>query len=153
MLRVNGMTMDDVEFVEFPYQDDWYDKPEMLDADGEPVRAVAEARPQARPCLPAPETALLGGAVDAVYTQSKLFQHLQEATGRFKMIEDLSRYRDWTLQVANTPAVITCTQEMADQHPELVVAFMRAWSRSAAGPTSTSPRRGHPRPADVLPGR
>ena len=31
MLRVNGMTRDDVEIVEFPYPDDWYDKPEMLD--------------------------------------------------------------------------------------------------------------------------
>ena len=27
------------------------------------------------------ETALLGGKVDAIYTQSKVFQHLQEATG------------------------------------------------------------------------
>ena len=39
------------------------------------------------------ETALLEGKVDAIYTQSKVFQHLQEATGRITMIEDLSRYR------------------------------------------------------------
>ena len=64
--------------------------------------------------------------VDAIYTQSKVFQHLQEATGKFKAIEDLSRYPDWTLQVANTPAVITCTDVMADEHPELVVAYMKA---------------------------
>ena len=54
-----------------------------------------------------------------------MFQHLQEGTGRFKAIEDLSRYPDWTLQVANIPAVITCTTEMAEQHPELVVTFMK----------------------------
>ena len=30
MLMLNGMTMDDIELVEFPYPDDWYDKPEML---------------------------------------------------------------------------------------------------------------------------
>ena len=24
MLRMNGMTMDDIELVEFPYADDWY---------------------------------------------------------------------------------------------------------------------------------
>ena len=30
MLMLNDMTMDDVEIVEFPYPDDWYDKPEML---------------------------------------------------------------------------------------------------------------------------
>ena len=32
------------------------------------------------------ETALLGGGVDAIYTQSKPFQHLQEATGKIKAI-------------------------------------------------------------------
>jgi len=42
------------------------------------------------------------------------------------MIEDLSKNSDWTLQVANTPAVITCTEVMAKKHPELVVAYMKA---------------------------
>ena len=42
------------------------------------------------------------------------------------MIEDLTRYPDWTVQVANTPAVITCTDVMAKEHPELVVAYMKA---------------------------
>ena len=45
--------------------------------------------------------------------------------GKFKAIEDLSRYPDWTLQVANIPAVITCTDVMAEEHPELVVTFMK----------------------------
>ena len=27
MLRMNGMTMDDVKIVEFPYPDDWYNNP------------------------------------------------------------------------------------------------------------------------------
>lgn len=71
------------------------------------------------------ETALENGVVDAIYTQSKPFQHLQEATGKFKAIEDLSRYPDWTLQVANIPAAITCSDVMAEQHPELVVTFMK----------------------------
>jgi hypothetical protein len=31
MLRMNGMTRKDVEIVEFPYPDDWYNKPEMLE--------------------------------------------------------------------------------------------------------------------------
>ena len=72
------------------------------------------------------EKALLGGVVDAIYTQSKVFQHLQEATGQIAMIEDLTRYPDWRVQVANTPAVITCTDVMAKEHPELVVAYMKA---------------------------
>ena len=58
--------------------------------------------------------------------KSKVFQHLQEATGEIKSIEDLSRSPDWTVQVANTPAVITCTDVMAKKHPELVIAYMKA---------------------------
>jgi ABC-type nitrate/sulfonate/bicarbonate transport system substrate-binding protein len=72
------------------------------------------------------EAALLSGKVDAIYTQSKVFQHLQEDTGRIRMIEDLTRYPDYRLQVANTPAVITCTDVMAKEHPELVVTYMKA---------------------------
>src|SRR4030042_1214292 len=30
MLRLNDMSMDDVQIVEFPYPDDWYDKPEKI---------------------------------------------------------------------------------------------------------------------------
>jgi len=126
MLRMNGMTRDDVEIVEFPYADDWYNDPKMM---GPPIENPSELQLKMdhkhNLALRPLETALLNGVVDAIYTQSKIFQHLQEATGKLKAIEDLSRYPDWTLQVANIPAAITCTQEMADKHPELVVAFMK----------------------------
>ena len=125
MLRVNGMTMDDVEIVEFPYADDWYDKPEMLDPMENPSELWLKRDHKHDLAFRPLEKALEDGVVDAIYTQSKVFQHLQEATGKFKLIEDLSRYPDWTLQVANIPAAITCTTEMAEQHPELVVAFMK----------------------------
>ena len=125
MLRVNGMTRDDVEIVEFPYPDDWYDKPEMLDPMENPSELWLKRDHKHDLAFRPLETALEQGVVDAIYTQSKPFQHLQEATGKFKAIEDLSRYPDWTLQVANIPAVITCTEEMAEQHPELVVTFMK----------------------------
>ena len=69
---------------------------------------------------------LLGGKVDAIYALSKVIQHLQEDTAKLKAIEDLSKYPDWTLQVANTPAVITCSDVMANEHPELVVTYMKA---------------------------
>jgi ABC-type nitrate/sulfonate/bicarbonate transport system substrate-binding protein len=125
MLRLNDMTMDDVQIVEFPYPDDWYDKPEMLD----PMDNASELwlkRDHKRDLAFRPlETALEKGVVDAIYTQSKPFQHLQEATGKFKAIEDLSRYPDWTLQVANIPAAITCTDVMAKEHPELVITFLK----------------------------
>jgi len=126
MLELNNMTKDDVEIVEFPYPDDWYNDPKMLAPMNGPTD-LWSTRDVKRDLAYRPlETALLEGKVDAIYTQSKVFQHLQEATGKIKMIEDLSRYPDWTKQVANTPAIITCTKEMADEHPELVVTYMKA---------------------------
>ena len=127
MLMLHGMTTDDVEMVEFPYPDDWYDKPEMLTPPMNNPSELWMRRDHKHDLAFRPlETALLDGTVDAIYTQSKVFQHLQEATGRITMIEDLAKRADWTIQVANTPAVITCTREMADEHPELVLAYMRA---------------------------
>jgi len=127
MLRVNGMTRDDVNIVEFPYPDDWYDKPEMLQVTMNNPSELWLRRDHKHDLAFRPlETALAKGTVDAIYTQSKVFQHLQEDTGKFKAIEDLSRYPDWTLQMANCPAVITCTDVMADEHPDLVIAYMKA---------------------------
>jgi ABC-type nitrate/sulfonate/bicarbonate transport system substrate-binding protein len=127
MLRIHGMTTKDVEIVDFPYPDDWYDKPEMLVP---PMNNPSEAwlrRDHKHDLAFRPlETALLKGTVDAIYTQSKVTQQLMEATGKLKAIEDLARYPDWTMQMANCPAVITCTDVMAKEHPELVVAYMKA---------------------------
>ena len=93
MLMLNDMTRDEVEIVEFPYPDDWYDKPEMV---GPPMENPSELwlkRDHKHDLAFRPlETALEKGTVDAIYTQSGPFQHLQEATGKFKVIEDLSRY-------------------------------------------------------------
>ena len=125
MLRVNGMGMDDVEIVEFPYPDDWYDDEEMLGPIDNPSEWQLKRDHKHDLAFRPLEAALLDGSVDAIYSQSKVFQHLQEATGKLKAIEDLSRHPDWTLQVANIPAVITCTDVMAQEHPELVVAFLK----------------------------
>jgi ABC-type nitrate/sulfonate/bicarbonate transport system substrate-binding protein len=129
MLRLNGMTMKDVQIVEFPYADDWYNDPKML----EPLYNPSDlwlTRDHKRDLAFRPlETALEKGTIDALYTQSGPLQQLTEATGKFKAIEDLSRYPDWTLQVANIPAAITCSDVMAEKHPELAVAFMKGMIR------------------------
>jgi ABC-type nitrate/sulfonate/bicarbonate transport system substrate-binding protein len=125
MLRLNGMTRADVKIVDFPYPDDWYNDPKMLEPMENPSELWLKRDHKHDLAFRPLETALEKGVVDAIYTQSVVFQRLQEATGKFKAIEDLSRYPDWTLQVANVPAVITCTAEMADKHPELVTAFMK----------------------------
>ena len=127
MLRIHGMTMDDIELVEFPYPDDWYDKPEMLKVPMNNPSELWLRRDHKHDMAFRPlEKALLDGTVDAIYNQSKPLQQLSEATGKIKSIEDLSRYPDWTMQMANCPAVITCTDVMADEHPELVIAYMKA---------------------------
>ncbi len=125
MLRLNGMTRKDVEIVEFPYPDDWYDKPEMLDPMDNPSELWLKRDHKHDLAFRPLEPALEKGVVDAIYTQSHVLQRLQEATGKYKAIEDLSKYPDWTLQVCNVPAVITCTDAMAEKHPELVVTFMK----------------------------
>ena len=125
MLRMNGMTRKDVKIVEFPYPDDWYNDPKLLTPIENPSELWLKRDHKHDLAFRPAETALLEGKVDAIYTQSNVWQHLQEATGEIKAIEDLSRYPDWTLQVANIPAAITCTDVMAEEHPELVVAFMR----------------------------
>jgi len=125
MLMMNGMTRKDLEIVDFPYPDDWYDDDKML-APMDNMSAMMLQHDHKHDLAFRPlETALLKGKVDAIYTQSIVFQKIQEATGKIKAIEDLSRYPDWTLQVAKVPAVITCTAEMAEKHPELVVTFLK----------------------------
>ncbi len=126
MLRVNGMTRKDVEIVDFPYPDDWYDKPEMLTPIENPselwlkrdIKHDMGFRPLEQP--------LLDGKIDAIYTQSKVFQHLQEQTSKVKAIENLANYPDWTLQGANVPATCTVSDVACDKHPEIIVALMKA---------------------------
>jgi ABC-type nitrate/sulfonate/bicarbonate transport system substrate-binding protein len=126
MLRINGLTRDDVEIVEFPYPDDWYDVPEMMGPEMENPSELWLKRDHKHDLAFRPlETALEKGVIDAMYSQSKVLSVLSETTGRFKSIEDLSRYPDWTLQVANIPAAITCSDVMAEKHPELAVAFLK----------------------------
>jgi ABC-type nitrate/sulfonate/bicarbonate transport system substrate-binding protein len=125
MLRMNGMTRKDVEIVEFPYADDWYNNPSMLDPMENPSELWLKRDHKHDLAFRPLETALEKGIVDAVYSQSKVLSCLSELTGKFKAIEDLSKYPDWTLQVANVPAVITCTDVMAEKHPELAVTFMK----------------------------
>jgi ABC-type nitrate/sulfonate/bicarbonate transport system substrate-binding protein len=125
MLRMNGMTMEDVQIVEFPYADDWYNDPKMLDPMENPSELWLKRDHKRDLAFRPLETALGSGVIDALYCQSRVLSCLAEATGNFVSIEDLSRYPDWRLQVANIPAAITCSDVMAEKHPELAVTFMK----------------------------
>jgi ABC-type nitrate/sulfonate/bicarbonate transport system substrate-binding protein len=125
MLMLNDMTRDDVEIVEFPYPDDWYDNPAMLTPMENPSELWLKRDHKHDLAFRPLETALLKGAVDAIYTQTGPFQHIQEQTGQIKAIENLANYPDWTLQGANVPATLTVTDVACEEHPELVVTLLK----------------------------
>ena len=125
MLMLNDMTRDDVEIVEFPYPDDWYDKPEMLRPMYNPSELWLKRDHKHDLAFRPLETALLEGKVDAIYTQTGPFEHIQEATGEIKAIENLGHYPDWTLQGANIPATFTVSDVVCEEHPEIVVAILK----------------------------
>ncbi len=125
MLMLNDMTRTDVEIVEFPYPDDWYDKPEMLTPMENPSELWLKRDHKHDLAFRPLETALLKGLVDAIYTQTGPFQHIQEQTGQIKAIENLANYPDWTLQGANVPATLTVTDVACKEHPELIVTLLK----------------------------
>jgi ABC-type nitrate/sulfonate/bicarbonate transport system substrate-binding protein len=126
MLMLNDMTRSDVEIVEFPYPDDWYDKPEMLAPMENPSELWLKRDHKHDLAFRPLETSLLEGKVDAIYTQTGPFQHLQEQTGQIKAIENLANYPDWTLQGANVPATCTVSDVACKEHPEVIVALLKA---------------------------
>jgi ABC-type nitrate/sulfonate/bicarbonate transport system substrate-binding protein len=125
MLMLNDMTRDDVQMVDFPYADDWYDNPAMLTPMENPSELWLKRDHKHDLAFRPLEKALLNGTVDAIYTQSKVFQHIQEQTGKMKAIENLANYPDWTLQGANVPATCTVSDVACEQHPELVVTLLK----------------------------
>ena len=84
------MTRADVQIVEFPYPDDWYDKPEMMGPEMENPSELWLRRDHKHDLAFRPlETALEKGVIDAMYMQSGPLSQLSETTGKFKSIEDL----------------------------------------------------------------
>jgi ABC-type nitrate/sulfonate/bicarbonate transport system substrate-binding protein len=130
MLKVNGMTREDVTIVDFPYEDDWYSDPRMLEPLKRPADLWLKRDIHNDMAFRPAEPFLEKGKCDAIYTADCMWP-VQQATGKFKMIENLSSYSDWTLQVANAPYTITVDVEFAEEHPDLIVAYMRGTIRVA----------------------
>lgn len=124
MLRLHGMGRSDVEIVDMPYEDDWYSDPAMLAPLDRPSDLWLKRDIKRDLAFRPLETALAEGRIDACYSADGTYL-TQERSGRFKIIENLKNYPDWTLQVANCPYTLTVDAEFADTHPELVVAYMR----------------------------
>lgn len=74
--------------------------------------------------------ALADGRVDAIYTTQGRAQ-IYERSGRFRVIEDLARYPDWTLQIAASPYTLAVSRPLATERRDVVVAWLRANIRAA----------------------
>ncbi|HIJ62370.1 MAG TPA: ABC transporter substrate-binding protein [Rhodospirillaceae bacterium] len=120
-LKLSGLAVQDVEIVDITDTDD-----QPHDPAGKP----AELWVQRRDAYHGPEVAALATAkVDAIFSSGGRSLTLVES-GQYKVIEDLSRYPDWTLQVANGPYTAAVNTGFAEAHPEIVVAYLRAAIRA-----------------------
>jgi len=126
MLRMNGMTMKDVQIVEFPYADDWYNDPKMLDPMENPSELWLKRDHKHDLAFRPLETALEKGVIDAMYSQSKVLSVLsrQRASSRRSRICLSARIGAcrWPTSLLPSP----CSDVMAKEHPELAVTFMKA---------------------------
>ena len=86
---------------------------------------MAQARPQARPRVPSAGDGAAQGCRRRHLHADRAIQHIQEATGQIKAIENLAKYPDWTLQGANIPATFTVSDVVCEEHPEIVIAIMK----------------------------
>lgn len=128
-LALHGLKRSDVEWVDIEDSDSHQETPARTPAgiwsqrirEVDAIVAGAHSR-EAR--------ALLDGRIDAFYDYSVGTAKLLENSGRFKVIEDLDRYPDWTLRIANAPRTITVSREFAEAHRDVVVAFLRASIRA-----------------------
>ncbi|MFT0861361.1 ABC transporter substrate-binding protein [Ancylobacter sp. G4_0304] len=121
-LRLAGLTREDVAIVDIAQEDRGFGaaaRPSELWARR---RADLVFTPEAR--------ALQAGEVDAIFASHGRALGLVR-TGSFKIVEDFSRYPDWTLQVSNSPYALTVNTDFARANRDIVVAFLRASVRAA----------------------
>jgi ABC-type nitrate/sulfonate/bicarbonate transport system substrate-binding protein len=121
-LELAGVDADDVELVDLPEADDPHYAPSQ-----KPVELWAQSR--AHHYEEKDVIALRDGRVDAIYSNPGRSEALVNS-GEFTVIEDLSRHPDWTVQLANGPYTTAVNTAFANEHPEVVVAFLRAAIRA-----------------------
>ncbi|HBN8289766.1 ABC transporter substrate-binding protein [Pseudomonas aeruginosa] len=118
-----GLDHEQVQVVEFEDQGD----PRELQPAQRPAELWAQLREhhQTNPAV----RALADGEIDALVVQAWQAPVLTY-DGRFTAIEDLDRYPDWTLKNVNGPHTTVVSRRLAEEHPEVVVAFLRAAIRA-----------------------
>ncbi len=121
-LGLAGVASDDIEIIDIANADRGF---------GEAARPSALWAERRGELVFTPEAlALQAGEVDAIFASHGRALGLVR-TGAFKIIEDFSRYPDWTLQVSNSPYALTVNTDFAKANRDIVVAFLRASVRAA----------------------
>lgn len=128
-LAVNGLSLNDVEIVDIEDQDAHTEKKSRTPAGIWAQRHVGETA-VAEGVYSREARALAEGRVDAIFDYSIGVSKRLEATGLFKVIEDLDRHPDWTLHIANSPRTLAVSREFADRNRDVVVAWLRAAVRA-----------------------
>jgi ABC-type nitrate/sulfonate/bicarbonate transport system substrate-binding protein len=128
-LGVNGVARDEVEIVDIEDQDAHTEKKSRTPAGIWAQRHLGETA-VAEGVYTREARALLDGRVDAIFDYSIGVSKRLEASGLFKVIEDLDRHPDWTLHIANSPRTLAVSREFADRNRDVVVAWLRACIRA-----------------------
>lgn len=123
-LELAGLSEKDVEIVNL----DDENNPKWAPA-RKPSELWQRNRAHRAPLQDEEAVALREGHVDAIHAGPSLADVLL-STGEFTSIEDLGARPDWTLQVANGPYTIAVNTAFAEEHPEVIVAFLRASIRA-----------------------
>jgi ABC-type nitrate/sulfonate/bicarbonate transport system substrate-binding protein len=129
LLRLHDMRRDDLEIVDRPFPDDRYEGqtmaeplPDLLDfwrAYGVPADLLQ------RPLQPDLEA----GVIDACFVTDP-FGLEYAGSEPVRLVGSLAGRRDRTLQVGGAPYALTCTRRFAEEHPELVTAYLRGLVRA-----------------------
>lgn len=123
-LKINGLKRDDVKIVDLPVEESY---PSTAPANS-PAELWWSKKSDSQKSPGVYDTeikALLDEKVDAIYVNRGRAANFL-AAGNVKAIENLAAHPDWTLQVANTPYSITVSAELANEHPEVPVAYLKA---------------------------
>ena len=124
-LALHGLSAKDVEIVDIEDADAHTES--LADT---PAGIWAQRRATKQDELTLEARALDAGTIDAIYDYSIGVDIRLTQTGRFRVIEDLDRYPDWTLRIANAPRTLTVSREFAEANRDIVVAWLRAAIRA-----------------------
>lgn len=158
LLRLNGMSRDDLRIVDLPYADDWYEGRGMMEPQHDLTDFWRAYGVQADLLQRPLQHEVEAGVIDACFVTDPFGLEYADSDS-VRLVGSLARQPDRALQVGGTPYALTCTRRFADAHPELVTAYLRGLMRAGRWCNADTPAMAglleatgfFPPPATVLP--